>query len=102
VLSTQVLGEYVNVALRKLKLPPVLIRERLAFYRRFEVVPASVGLIESALNLHVLHGVAFFDALIVQAAIASGCGRVLSEDMHEGTTFDGVRVVNPFKDSFGG
>lgn len=102
VLSTQVLGEYVNVALRKLKLPPVLIRERLAFYGRFEVVPASVGLIESALNLHVLHGIGFFDALIVQAAIASGCGRVLSEDMHEGAMFDGVRIVNPFKDSFRG
>ena len=41
VLSTQVLQEYVNVALRKLGLPAPLIRERLAFYRRFEVVTTT-------------------------------------------------------------
>ena len=38
VLSTQVLQEYVNVAVRKLRLPPPLIRERLEFYKGFEVV----------------------------------------------------------------
>jgi predicted nucleic acid-binding protein len=102
VLSTQVLTEYVNVALRKLKLPPALIRERLAFYGRFEVVPASVDLVEAALNLHLLHGVALYDALIVQAAVASGCRRLLSEDLHEGAVFDGVLIVNPLKDGFGG
>ena len=32
VLSTQVLQGFVNVALRKLHLPPALIRERLGFY----------------------------------------------------------------------
>lgn len=34
-LSTQVLQEYVNVALRKLQLPRSLVRERLNFYRPF-------------------------------------------------------------------
>ena len=41
VLSTQVLQEYVNVALRKLHLPLPLIRERLSFYARFDLVPAT-------------------------------------------------------------
>ena len=31
VLCTQVLQEFVNVALRKLRLPPALIRERMGF-----------------------------------------------------------------------
>lgn len=73
VLSTQVLQEYVNVALRKLRLPHVLVRERLNFYRRFEIVPTSPDLIAGALDLHVLHGISFYDALIVQAA---GCQRL--------------------------
>lgn len=98
VLSTQVLQEYVNVALRKLRLPPALVRERLAFYRRFELVPASAELIQGALDLHTLHALSFYDALIVQAAAASGCARLLSEDMQHGAIIAGVRVENPFRD----
>ena len=96
VLSTQVLQEYVNVALRKLRLPQALIRERIAFYRRFEMVPASADLIAGALDLHVLHSLSFYDALIVQAAVVSGCQRVLSEDMQHGAAYGGVRIENPF------
>ena len=96
VLSNQVLQEYVNVALRKLRLPPALIRERLAFYRRFDLVVTSPELIAAALDLHVLRGISFYDALVVQAAVAGGCQRVLSEDLQHGATLGGVRIVNPF------
>lgn len=96
VLSTQVLQEYVNVALRKLRLPHALIRERIAFYRRFDMVPASAELIAGALDLHVLHGLSFYDALIVRAAVVSGCQRLLSEDMQHGAIFGAVRIENPF------
>ncbi len=96
VLSTQVLQEFVNVALRKLRLPPPLIRERLAFYRRFDLVQNTPDLIAGALDLHVLHGLSFYDALIVQAASASGCPRLLSEDLQDGAVIAGVRIENPF------
>lgn len=96
VLSTQVLQEYVNVAVRKLRLPHDLIRERIGFYRRFEMVAASADLIAGALDLHVLRGVPFYDALIVQAAVVSGCQCVLSEDLQDGATLGGVRIENPF------
>jgi predicted nucleic acid-binding protein len=98
VICTQVLQEYVNVALRKLGLPAPLIRERLAFYRRFEVATTTPDLIAGALDLHVLHGISFYDALIVQAAMASGCQRVLTEDMQHGARFGAVQIVNPFLD----
>jgi len=98
VLSTQVLQEFVNVALRKLRLPPALIRDRLAFYSRFEMVPASPDLVAGALDLHVLHGISIYDALILQAAIVSGCQQLLSEDMQHGAISGGVRIVNPFLD----
>jgi predicted nucleic acid-binding protein len=98
VLCTQVLQEYVNVALRKLGLPVPLIRERLAFYARFDVATATPDLGAGALDLHVLHGLSFYDALIVQAAVASGCRRVLTEDMQNGARFGGVQIVDPFLD----
>ncbi len=96
VLSTQVLQEYVNVALRKLKLPPALVRERLLFYRRFDTVTTTADLIAGALDWHVLRGLSFYDAQIVQAAISGGCAQLLSEDMQHGASFGGVRIVNPF------
>ena len=96
VLSTQVLQEFVNVALRKLRLPPALIRARLGFYGGFEMVSATAELMTGALDLHVLHSFSFYDALILQAAISSGCQQLLSEDMQHGATFGGVPIVNPF------
>jgi predicted nucleic acid-binding protein len=98
VISTQVLQEYVNVALRKLGLPAALVRERLSFYARFEVVTTTSALIADALDLHVLRGVSFYDALIVQAAIGSGCALLLSEDLQDGAVIAGVRVANPFNE----
>ena len=96
VLSTQVLQEFVNVASRKLRLPPGTIRERLAFYERFEIVNATPDLIAGALDIHVMRSVSFYDALIVQAALAGGCQCVLTEDMQHGASFGPVRIVNPF------
>jgi predicted nucleic acid-binding protein len=51
VLATQVLQEFVNVALRRLGLPAQLIRERLDFYSRFELVQTTPALIAAALEL---------------------------------------------------
>lgn len=38
----------------------------------------------------------WWDALIVAAAQASECGVLLSEDLQDGQSFDGLRVANPF------
>ena len=95
-ISTQVLHEYVNVALRKLALPVELIRSRLALYGRLELVAASAAAVGAALDVHVLHKVSFYDALIVQAARQSGCVQLLTEDMDTGAVIAGVRLVNPF------
>jgi predicted nucleic acid-binding protein len=41
--------------------------------------------------------VSYWDAAIIESARAAGCTIVLSEDLHDGQNFDGVRVVNPFR-----
>lgn len=96
VLSTQVLQEFVNVALRKLRLPAPLIHERLALYRRFDVVPTNVDAIAAALTLTAAHSLSFYDALIVQAAQRGGCAQLWSEDLQTGARLGGVVIVNPF------
>jgi len=47
-------------------------------------------------DLHRLHSISFWDALIVKCATAAGCTQVLSEDMQHGASIDGVLIVNPF------
>lgn len=96
VISTQVLQEYVSVALKKLRLGAEHVRSRLAVYERFEVVPASPQGVRAALDLTVLHSLSFYDALILEAAARAGCSELLSEDMQAGTVIAGVRIVNPF------
>lgn len=96
VLSTQVLQEFVAAAIRKLGLPPELIRERVAFYSGFEVVNASVPLIMMALEARMIYPLSFWDAMIVQAAREASCMMLLSEDLQTGATISGVRIVNPF------
>ena len=41
--------------------------------------------------------ISYWDAAIIESARAAGSVTVLSEDLHDGQNFDGVRVVNPFR-----
>jgi predicted nucleic acid-binding protein len=97
VISTQVLHEFVNAAIRKLALPLDLVRARVRLYSRFETVNASPVAVLDALDLHALHAISYWDALIVQAARQSGCVQLLTEDMQAGAVIGGVRIVNPFE-----
>lgn len=96
VVSTQVLQEFAATAIRKLGLPPELIRERLEFYSGFEVINASVPLIMMAFDLRIIYSLSFWDAMIVQAAREASCTVLLSEDLQTNATISGVRIVNPF------
>jgi predicted nucleic acid-binding protein len=49
VLSTQVLQEYCNVAIKKLKLPPAHVRAQLDLYEQFEVVQVTPAIIRTGL-----------------------------------------------------
>ena len=97
VVSTQVLHEFVNAALRKLGLPLDLVRARVRLYSRFETVNASPVAVLEALDLHALHKVSFWDALILQAARQSGWVQLLPEDLQNNGGIGGVRIVNPFE-----
>ena len=96
VLSTQVLQEYCNVALKKLHLPARHVRAQLDLYGQFEVIQVTPAIIHAALDLHQTRSIAFYDAIIVATVQTAGCDVVLSEDMNTGESLAGVRIVNPF------
>ncbi|MDP4027785.1 MAG: PIN domain-containing protein [Gallionella sp.] len=96
VLSTQVLQEYCNVALKKLKLPPQYVRAQLDLYEQFDVIQVTPAIIRAGLDLHQIRSVAFYDAIVLASAQTAGCRLLFSEDMNTGETVDGVRIINPF------
>jgi predicted nucleic acid-binding protein len=96
VISIQVLQEYFTAVVRKLNLDVVLAKRKVAIYARLHVLEPRVGSVLSAIDLHRLHGVSFWDALILQSAKEAGCGVLLTEDMQHGQVVDGVRIVDPF------
>jgi len=99
VLSVQVLNELAVVARRKLKMPWPEIVEAIAAIRVLcpEPLPLTVETHEAALRIASEHGLHFYDALIVAAALESECQLVYSEDLQDGQVIDKrLRVENPF------
>jgi len=100
VISTQVLIELRSVVTRKLK-PPLSwqdTRAALEALAEFEVVPANASLVLDAHELSRTWKLSWFDALIVEAAIRSGCERLYSEDLGHGQIFESLMVENPLVD----
>ena len=48
-----------------------------------------------ALDIQERYRISFWDALVIQAADASGAEVVYSEDFSENQKYGGVRVINP-------
>lgn len=96
VISTQVLQEFFVASTRKLGVPPDIARRKVELLARLDVVTIQPTLILDAIDLHRLHSLSFWDALILRAASASGCRRLLTEDLQSGRTIAGVQIENPF------
>ena len=96
IVSLQVLQEYFVSATGKLRLDAELAKRRVEVFAKFQVAEPAVADILAAIDLHRLHGLALWDALILRCAKQSGCRVVLTEDMQHGRVVDGLRIVNPF------
>lgn len=100
VISYQVVQEFVNVALRKLKRSPEKedFRDYVALLMfRHTVVPSSTGLVMAALDCVDRYRISWYDALIVSAAVEADCSVLYTEDLQDGMKFGRLKVVNPFR-----
>jgi predicted nucleic acid-binding protein len=98
VISAQVLNEFTNVLRNKQKQDWPIIEAAVASVRfQFpDVVPLTADTHAAALALARDHSLAFYDALIVAAAIEAGCDVLYSEDMQHGRAIGGLTIKNPF------
>ena len=98
VVSTQVLQELAVNLRRKAKKPldAKATRDIVSDYLAWHVVVNDGDSILEALDLEARYQVSFWDALVIQAAQASGAELLYSEDLSDGQAYGHVRVVNPF------
>lgn len=99
VVSVQVLNEFVAVARRKLAMPWSEIAECVRTIEDVCVIePLTVAVHDDAHRLAEQYALAWYDALIVSAALAAGCKTLFSEDMHDGLRIENsLTVRNPFR-----
>jgi len=98
-ISVQVLNEFTSVALRKLGMRVAEVREALApIIDICQVIALTTQIHQRGLAVAERYRFSFYDALIVAAALESGCTTLFSEDLQDGQVIDQTLTVkNPFR-----
>ena len=94
--SLQVLQEYFVTVTRKYGLDLGTARQKVKLFAEFDTVEPNLADVLAAIDMHRLHNLSYWDALVVHCARSAGCRQLLTEDMQHGQVIDGVRIVNPF------
>lgn len=100
IISTQVIQEFLNVASRKFSVT-LSVEDSHSLLRRVlyplcQINP-DLELYEDSLWIQAETGYAFYDSLILAAAVRAGCDVLYSEDMQHGRVVRGTLIQNPFQ-----
>jgi len=99
VVPVQTLGELFNVLVRKGRWTRPAARSAILAWRdAYPLVPTSPAALLAAADLAADHNFSIWDATVLAAAADIGCRLLLSEDMHDGFTWRGVTIANPFRE----
>ena len=99
VISYQVVQEFMNVSLRQFKATMTVAELELYFFKvllPMMTIPSSSGLFLEGLRLQAAGQIAWYDSLIIAAALQGGCKVLYSEDMQQGRRFGDLVIQNPF------
>ena len=98
-LSVQVLQEFFVTVTRKLRTPVARAqaREVVRAYSPWVLNPTTPQTVLRATEIGEATRIGFWDALILAAAEQCGAETLYSEDLNDGQSIAGVRIVNPFK-----
>ncbi len=97
VLPAQILGEFANVIRRRFAHYATDAADQIAGWSEtFLVIPTTEVEVERGARLAHRHQLQSWDAVIWQAVKTGGADYLISEDMQDGLSIDGLTVVNPF------
>ena len=98
-ISFQVVQECLNTATRKALVPlggPEMGRYLETVLAPLLRVQPSLRLYRASLDVQARYRFAYYDALIVAAALDAGCVTLYSEDLQDRQRIDGLTIVDPF------
>jgi predicted nucleic acid-binding protein len=97
-ISVQVLNEFAAVARRKLQMTFAEISETAdTLTQTLKVVPLTLEIHRRGLQLAERYGYSVCDAMILAAALESGCKQLLTEDLqHQQRVESILDIINPF------
>lgn len=99
-LPVQALGELFQLLLRKANRSAAQARDAILGWRdAFPLIETSEDVIVGAAELLATHRLGIWDAVILASAAQGRCRLLLTEDLQEGFTWNGVTVTNPFTKS---
>lgn len=96
-LSTQVLNDFYRLVTTRIQ-PPMPngdARAEVRRYQRWQPWAIDHATVESAWSIESRFGLPYADALIVAAAKAQGCSRLLSLELKHELQLDSVQILNP-------
>ena len=101
VVSTQVLSEFWVTVTQKIQviLDTDKAEKELDRFKAMRIVGIEYDTVRAAIHLQKRFQVSYWDSLILSAATIAGCGRIYSEDLNAGQSYDGPSVVNPFEET---
>ena len=99
--SVQVLQEFYYQATRAGRPDRLLHEDAMRFIEpvlTMHVQPVTLDVFRAGAAISQRFGLSYWDGAILAAARAAGCDAVYSEDLSAEQNYDGLRVVNPFRE----
>ncbi len=98
VISSQVIGEFVNTCIKKAlltKKEAYTVAE--VFMNSLEFFLIDEKVLYKSFDINIRYKYSFWDSLIIASALIAGCSILYTEDMQHSQLIDGnLRIVNPF------
>jgi predicted nucleic acid-binding protein len=99
IVSYQVVQEFFNVAFRRFAQPMSVAEAEqylITVFRPLLAIHSSPAIYVEALRIAGKHRFAWYDSLILAAALEGQCETLYTEDFQHGQKIEGVRIENPF------
>ncbi len=97
VIPAQALGELYVVLVRKGRWDGAAARREAGRWAEgYALAMTTAPVLFEAMELAATHRLGFWDSIMLAAAAEAGCALLLSEDLQDGFTWNGVTVRNPF------
>ena len=82
-------------ATKKLNADPLVVKDILQSFERFEIVTITPEIIFDAIDCCIISRISFWDSLLVSAAQSAKCEMLWTEDLTHGQIIRGVKIENP-------